>query len=92
MPNRKVVHEKIKDSVGDYDLRVRRIEGNERKSPAIHIRCGCGDPTHRLVISHNDLVGDPRADSLEIGSVIASVTQWRALLLPLLDLPYLPPS
>lgn len=59
-----------------------REEGKRRKSPSIRIRCGCC--TESVVINYDSGRPFPIDGTLEINGVLASITQWREVLLPLL--------
>src|SRR4051812_30876027 len=58
-----------------FALRVYHKKGQRKKMPRITIKCGCCDT--KVEIYHAD-------DSLEINGVMASVENWREILLPLL--------
>jgi len=68
-----------------HSLRVKRYPASKKKSPRIRVKCGCCKET--LVICPEDASsGNPDADLLEIGGVMAAVDQWRKILLPLLSI------
>ena len=61
-----------------WRLRVWRRARRGRRSPALNIKCGCCD--NSLVIYYDESHAD-----LEINGVYSSVSEWRQVLLPLLQ-------
>ncbi len=60
---------------GGWTLRVYHQKGRGQRMPRYLVKCGCCD--ERLAIAYAE-------DSLEINGVMASLENWRELLLPLL--------
>ncbi len=76
-PNRKLCQTRPD---GYAALRVYHRKALGKNSPRLLIRCG--DCSNKLEIHY-----DPEGGDLEIGGVLASTTNWREILLPLLKTP-----
>ena len=63
-----------------------RLSSRRTISPRIKIKCGCCDKS--VEIYHENKTDNPHRDTLEINGVLASVDQWRQVLLPLLSNKY----
>lgn len=76
--------ERVEDSAGTGNpLRLTKRKGHKRKSPSIHVKCGCCDEA--VIIYFDDKpTNNPSHDWLEINGVIGTVDQWKKVLLPLL--------
>jgi hypothetical protein len=60
---------------GGFKLRVYRSVARKKHLASVRIKCGCCN--EQLIIHHDH-------DVLEIGTIMASLAEWRAVLLPLL--------
>ncbi|HEX8610920.1 MAG TPA: hypothetical protein VF800_06485 [Telluria sp.] len=60
---------------GGFKLRIYRSVKRQNRMASVRVKCGCCN--EQLIIHHDHQV-------LEIGTIMASLAEWRALLLPLL--------
>ena len=60
-----------------YKLRIWHNKKTKKQTPSYTIKCG--DCTNKLKIYYDEEI-------LEIGGVLASISEWRKLLLPLLTI------
>jgi len=70
-------------SEGGFALRVSHQKGRGKRMPRYRVKCGCCEQQLEIYYS---------AEDLEINGVIASVENWREVLLPLLFPDQLPPN
>lgn len=77
--------ERVRDIVDRMmPLRVYRRKGRNKIGPSIRIKCGCCDQAVVIYFAE-ERSSNPNNDTLEINGVIGTVSQWKKVLLPLLD-------
>lgn len=67
----------IPSNDGAFQPRIYRRKGAGKRSPRLLIKCGCCDKSVEIYYSDDD-------NLLEINGVLASRSDWSAILLPLL--------
>lgn len=72
----------VSDNCGLNKLRIYYKKGTKRQSPRYLIKCG--DCNNSIEIYYEDGKVSYREKSLEINGVMASIEEWRKILLPLL--------
>lgn len=65
----------VPDPEGGFKLRIWHSAATKRKSPRYRVKCGCC--AEHVDISYGD-------DTIEIGGVIATKTEWARVLSPLI--------
>lgn len=67
----------VSEPSGLYKLRIFKNKGRRKVGPSVLAKCGCCNHSVRIYHSPEDL---------EINGVLASIEEWKSLLLPLLQI------